>query len=252
MANRTPAPLPLSTPNEPHTPSQGLLAGVTPDMMRAAHGPISRMNPMAALMPTAYGRGQGFTDPQWRRFDQAQIKAAEMNDATASQLRAAAAGMAGGGNLTKSDIQTLQRFEKVMGQGLASYDNLLQTADRLDAASVALRDKQAYFARAYPPEHLKRPDETLMGVPNHGKELWVNLKHPEATVMSKLRWALGHEPLHSDRVGIEDQKGSNGASAYRFGEQPNRDAYAELSRQKKGKTLDNPDHITAFAQGKWR
>jgi hypothetical protein len=53
------------------------------------------------------------------------------------------------------------------------------------------------------------------------------------------QWSVGHESLHT--AGLNDQRGTNGAVAYKYGLDPNKDAFKELTGTPK--SLINPDHL---------
>jgi len=184
-------------------------------------------NPLKYVDPTGeYGRGFGFTDEQWRKFDKAQARAAAAMARRSAKLD------------KKADrLERKGRLERA--------DDLRTAAGRLSSGAEVLRSDGAdgYVANAVDSESYEEmggsPDGAAF-VRGTGPVVTVNITHSiwESTGM-RSQFAIGHESLHS--AGMAHQRGSNGAVAYKFGSQPAKAAFQEL----KGKpsALLNPDHL---------
>jgi hypothetical protein len=234
------------------------------DLERAVIGPSSKPRHQTTA---EYARGSGFSDPQWARFNEQQLRAAAENDLMSQQLRSMAETMRAGGTLSRAQEKTLARFGRIMGKGAATAEALAQVADYLSQSSKVLRSQDEYVADGYTAKEWAKMREarltrgladrflptTLAAVPDSDpRRMYINLGHDEANTLSKLRWAVLHESLHASPTRLRDQKGTDLERAYRFGTAPQRAAYRELTRAADGRSVINPDHITAFALGKNR
>jgi RHS repeat-associated protein len=193
-----------------------LIAGVSerippiPELMRQAQQGLNM----------AYARGSGFTDKQWDKFNQAQ-------QAAATRIEKAAA---------KMDSKT---FEKVFGKGSATAENMAKVSQTMKGMATALRDDgtKGYVANAMS-EQSRILGRGVVG----GKTIWVNVDHPSYGSRSALTWATGHESAHNVGLGHGTV---NGVTAYKYGNDAERDAYKNLPP---ADCLGNPDNYMDFAR----
>jgi RHS repeat-associated protein len=184
-------------------------------------------NPLRFVDPTGmYGRGTGFTDEQWKKFDKSQQKAAKKMEKKAAKLDKKAA-----------KLEEKGKTEKAADRRTA--------ADNLSAGAAVLRSdgSDGRKANAVNSATYQSMGGTANGaafVNNNGPVVTVNIDHAvwESGGMMA-QWAIGHESLHT--AGLSDQKGSNKSKAYKYGTDSSRAAFQEL----KGTPLAlvNPDHL---------
>nr|WP_158217344.1 RHS repeat-associated core domain-containing protein [Microbulbifer agarilyticus] len=178
-------------------------------------------DPMNMVDPTGmYGKGNGWSDEAWEKFDAAQKKAASAMSETASKLRSEAGGLGDG---------------EVNGDGYSASD-LNSMADSLDAGAKALNDDGSggYVAHAGKTTG-GRFAEAVVG----GKTMTIDTNHSRfGDGTNATAWAAGHESLHS--AGLDDQK-FVGNIAYRFSRNfAEKRAFQKLSKEKR---VVNPDHV---------
>jgi hypothetical protein len=173
-----------------------------------------------------YGEGTGWTDDTWKKFNAAQQKAAGDMEKQAGKLDAKA--------------------DKLDAKGKSGGDALRQTAGNLRSGAASLRSdgSDGKIANALDTKTYVGMGGTEGGaarVPDKGNVMLVNIGNADAwkagNTMSQ--WAVGHESLHT--AGLDDQRGSNNAFAYKFGFPPQRDAFRAIGGTDKANI--NPDSI---------
>lgn len=187
-----------------------------------ANDPVNKTDPTGR-----YGRGSGFTDDEWKMFDRIQIKAATDMEKRATKLE--------------------EKADKLDAKGKKGGDSLRKTAGHLRDGASALRSdgSDGKIANAVDSLTYQSSGGTESGaafVAKNDRNTMVINKDNSAAWASGSRmsqWAVGHESLHT--AGLNDQLGSNGRVAYKFGNSFQMEAFRELSGTPKA--LINPDHI---------
>ncbi len=178
-------------------------------------------DPVNMVDPTGmYGKGSGWSDEDWKKFDSAQKQAASDMSGRAASMREEASGMKEGA--TNSDGY--------------SASELNSMADKLDAGAAALNDDGSggYIANAGPTSQ-GGAAEISDGV--GGKIMLVDTS--SAGFSDRTIWLVGHESLHS--AGLDDQVDMMGNKAYRHsGKRKQKNAFKYLMQNKR---YLNPDHI---------
>ena len=154
-------------------------------------------DPINGRDPTGtYGRGNGFTDDQWKKFDRAQQAQAGRFERAASRLSGAVA--AGG----KAFEKAAAGYEKTFGKGSGTAENMSRTAGRLTQMAGALRDNGSgghmvtgLSSAAYAAQG-RSPGSMAYGAIN-GKAMTVNVGHAGFGNRGQLGWAIGHESGHN-------------------------------------------------------
>lgn len=181
-------------------------------------------DPVNMMDPTGmYGRGNDWSDEDWKKFDAAQKEVAADMGKTADNLRGEA------GQLGEGEVN---------GDGYSSSE-LNSMADSLDAGVKALNDDGSggYFAHAGETAG-NRFAEASVG----GKTMTVDIGRSRFGDGTRATaWAAGHESLHS--AGLKDQEGPTGKVAYRFGSQQETITFRSLQKSKRFK---NPDHVMSL------
>jgi RHS repeat-associated protein len=155
------------------------------NLYRYCHNdPVNKSDPTGL-----YGRGDGFTDKEWEKFNKAQQDAA-------NKIEKAAA---------KMDTKV---FEKVFGKGTATPANLAKVAKTMQKMVGALRDNGAKGFIAHATHqwaiHARGlPHDTLAHTRINSTVIYVNEDHSRAGVGSSLSWAAGHESGHD--FGLRDE-----------------------------------------------
>lgn len=209
-----------------------------------------RNDPLNRNDPTGtYGRGSGFDDNQWRRFDRAQQRAADRAERAAGRLERAAGEVAAGGKLSGAARSTIRAFERATG-GTGTADNLNAAATTFRGTATALRDdgSQGYMATGNTAAQFVAAGhsaDALAYARVGGTTVNVNVEHQSFNNASQLRWAMGHEPMHN--VGVRDQQ-LNGVTAYRFGSPAQNQAWQDLPSADPARAMVNPDNLLDFAQ----
>jgi hypothetical protein len=184
--------------------------------------PINRNDPTGT-----YGRGTGFADDEWKKFDRVQQRAATDMERSASKLdtradKLDAKGKSGGGELRAAAGH--------LREGAAAL-----RSDGSDGKMANMVDGATYQAAGGDPNG-------AAGVPPSNRDIMlVNRDNAKgffsSTEMAK--WIAGHESLHT--AGLSHAFGSNDAVAYKFGEPPQRAAFKELRGTERA--YSNPDHL---------
>jgi RHS repeat-associated protein len=165
------------------------------NLYRYCHNdPVNRSDPDGL-----YGRGDGFSDDQWKRFDRAQQDAA-------SKIEKAAA---------KMDTKI---FEKVFGKGSATRENLSRVSHTMQKMAAALRDdgSKGYIANATHAWaiHARGMNENTMGHTKvNGTMIRINVDHPLYGNNFRLGWTAGHESGHD--AGLRDEAYKHQTELYR-------------------------------------
>lgn len=150
-------------------------------------------NPLRFVDPTGeYGRGAGFNDEEWERFNRSQERAARRMERRAEKLER-----------TADKLERKGRSEKAAERRTA--------AGHLAAGAEALRSdgSDGRIANAVDQAVYRSMGGSVDGaafVPNHGPVVTVNIDHPiwRSSGM-QAQHAIGHESLHT--AGLSDQRG---------------------------------------------
>jgi len=197
-------------------------------------------DPINFTDPTGqYGRGSGFTDEEWKKFDAAQQDAAQRLSEGASSLRSLAGELASGNDLSESAASLLSQVEGAVGSVDADAVNAL--AAGLEGAATALSDDGSggYIASAGQVSN-GNFGEAVVG----GKTITIDTNHSAFVQGSNLvPFGLAHEALHNH--GFTDQVfPGNNQPAYRFGRSfARRRAFSRLPVTDPSLVRNNPDNI---------
>lgn len=178
-------------------------------------------DPVNMVDPTGmYGKGNGWNDEDWKKFDAAQKEAAAAMSKAAGNLRSEAGGLGEG---------------EVNGDGYSSGE-LNSMANSLDTGAAALNDDGSggYFAHAGQISGGRFAEATV-----GGKTMTIDTTHSRfGDGTQATAWAAGHESLHS--AGLRDQTYA-GNIAYRYSDNFGQTrAFKKLPKEHRWK---NPDHI---------
>jgi RHS repeat-associated protein len=187
-----------------------------------ANDPVNKVDPTGE-----YGRGSGWDDKQWEKFDKAQQRAADKFEARAGKLEAKA--------------------DKLDAKGKAGGDALRSKAESLRGGVTALRsdgsaETGGYTANAVDQAGYEAAGGSKSGAAStspDGKTVTVNLGNSSWSNAAQSQWNIGHESLHS--AGLKDQRGPNGEKAYKQGSDAQRKAFDDLKGTPLGDV--NPDNI---------
>jgi hypothetical protein len=174
-------------------------------------------DPVNMTDPTGmYGRGNGWSDEDWEKFDAAQQQAASDMSSTASAMRDQAAGLKDGA--TSAD-------------GYSASD-LNSMADNLDAGVAALNDDGSGGHWANAGNSTDTGGDFAQMDKVGGKILTMDVTNSQFGG-PRMSFAAGHESLHS--AGLDDQRDFTGTyKAYRYGTNPmNGVAYRGLPKNNK-------------------
>lgn len=201
-------------------------------------------NPIVFLDPDGwFARGPGFTEREWKHFNEQQRREAERLANKAKQIRNA---VDNGNGLDKVKSE----FEKAFGQGSATTDNLNAVAGYLSGMAQALSDDGTlgYVAigeNAAGWSALGKGPEDMAAAPINGKDMYINLSHSAYANGPVLGRAIGHESAHD--IGLTHGL-LNGVVGYKFGSPSQREAFRELPLLAPGEALHNPDTIVDYAK----
>ncbi len=196
-----------------------------------------RNNPVNATDPTgAYGRGTGFTDKQWEKFDAAQQEAADDAEGAAEDLEAAAEELENleeGEEPSEQTQKTVKEFEKKTGESGNVAERMQSAAGNFRKSAEALRDdgSKGYVANAV-------TSPTAPAAVTRGKVMTVNT--------ASQRWyrdrphMVGHEALHS--AGLKDQFFRNHVMYRESG------FLKMFAKQRPDLAIKNPDSLLWFAE----
>jgi hypothetical protein len=184
--------------------------------------PVNRSDPTGT-----YGRGSGFDDDEWKRFNEIQKKAATAMENRAGKFEAKA--------------------DKLDAKGKDGGDALRTKAGYLNAGASALRSNgsDGKIANAVSGSvYASMPGHSPNGaasVANNGPIMTVNIDNKNAwgrNAGEVSQRAVGHESLHT--AGLNDQK-LNNVKAYWDGAKPNTDAFEKMKGTPQADI--NPDHL---------
>ena len=176
-------------------------------------------NPYKYVDPDGkYGRGSGWTDEKWKKFDSAQKALGEKMASASESLTSQAAG--------------LQEGEST-SDGYSASD-LTSMASSLDKGLAAINNNGTggHFANA---ESMKG-NLAGTGVIG-GKTITMNTSHANFGNNQSTKFTIGHESLHN--AGLTHPK-HIGFVPYRFGSFGQRMSYKNLPKHKQ---VTNPDHV---------
>jgi len=182
-------------------------------------------NPLRFVDPTGeYGRGSGFTNEQWTRFDRAQQWAATSMERRADKLEAKADKVASGGNPGKAaELRT--------SAGYLSDGAAVLRSNGSDGNIANAVNQTVYLSQGGNPHGAAF---------TNGAVVTINIDHPVWMLRTvEPQRVIGHESLHT--IGLSDQRGPNNEKAYKNGLPAQQDAFRALRGTPKA--LINPDHI---------
>ncbi|WP_057923110.1 RHS repeat domain-containing protein [Lysobacter capsici] len=190
-----------------------------------------------------FGRGAGWSNAQWAKFNSAQTSAATSLERAAGKITKALETGEGLNKVTKA-------FEKNFGQGSGTVENLSKVATTMSTMASALRDDgsagfmaEGMTASAMSAKYTNMKESVMAGVAPGTKTMIVNLDHPLLGDSAKLSWTAGHESGHA-ALGLKDQMLGK-FSAYKFGTPMEKKAFKNLPANQK---VVNPDHIMDLAK----
>lgn len=185
-------------------------------------------DPINFTDPTGkYGKGSGWTDEQWKKFDKVQQSAAKSMEKTAGKLEAKA--------------------NKLEAKGKEGAAELRQNAGNLRAGAAALRSdgSDGKVANAMGGTAYVAAGGTPGGAaavnPNNRDVMLVNSGHSVWSAKSndtQRAWIVGHESLHTAGMG---HGYSNGITAYYMGNSAQIDAFHAITGT--SEASNNPDHL---------
>ena len=202
--------------------------------------PINRTDPSGN-----YGRGDGFTDNQWKQFNRAQQQQASRFEKSAEKLNSALA--AGGKTFQKAAA----RYERTFGKGTGTAENMAKSAGQLSNMAMALRDDGS---KGYMATGLSGADFAAQGHQAGamaygaigGTTMAVNLGHPYFSDSRVLGWAVGHEAGHN--FGLT-HPAINGVTPYAMGLPDQRALFARLPSIDPSAAMNNPDEVLMYSNG---
>jgi RHS repeat-associated protein len=173
-----------------------------------------------------YGRGSGFSDKEWKKYDEMQKIAAKHMDKRADKLMSKS---------LKQDIKGKSDGDKLRAEARALRAGAeALKSDGSDGKLANVVDEAAYMAKGHDPDAVASAE---VG----GKMMWLNRARIEVWSGNSMiaRWVVGHESLHT--AGYRDQRGLNGEKAYRRGREDQREAYQGMRNTPQ--SAINPDHL---------
>jgi RHS repeat-associated protein len=181
--------------------------------------PMNRVDPDGT-----YGRGTGFTDKEWEKFDKAQDKAAAAMEKRAAKLEQKAA---------KLDAKGKEGGEKLKARSA----NLREGAQALKSDGSDGKMANAVDAATY--QSMGGSADGVAFVKGNGPIMTFNKGNSAGA--GKLRWVVGHESLHT--AGLNDQRfgGPNGPIGYKFGSDVQKKAFQDMRGTSQAEI--NPDHL---------
>jgi hypothetical protein len=180
-------------------------------------------DPVNMTDPTGmYGRGKGWSDEDWEKFDASQQQASSDMTSAASSMRDEAAGLKDGA--TSADGYSASQLNSM--------------ADNLAAGVAALNDDGSGGHWANAGNSTDTKGDFAMMDKVGGKILTMDVTNSQFGG-PRMSFAAGHESLHS--AGLDDQLDITGSfKAYRYGtDSRSRTTYLGLSTRKK---VVNHDH----------
>ncbi len=185
-------------------------------------------DPVNKIDPTGmYGRGSGWSDKEWKKFDKIQQKAAGDMEKRAGKLEKEASKMEANGQVASGHRLAASNL-RAGASSLRSNGSDGKVAN-LKTNAEAVADGRSAGVAAWVP----KDNKSVVNVVLENKSAW------GSTGMSK--WTIGHESLHSTGIELRDQRGSNGERAYKHASDNERDSFNEL--QGTFQSYINPDHL---------
>lgn len=202
-------------------------------------------NPIGCIDPSGkYGRGTGFSNREWKRFNKSQQKAAERAEKAAGTLRGAAGKLRSGEKLNRSEQRAVKTFERAIG-GDATSESLENVAGKLEGSAEALRDDGTLGYIANIEDGSKFSSNNVGAIAASGGILRLNRDNPGvAGGGRKFQHVLGHEALHHT-ADIRDQK-LGGVKGYKYGLDANKDVFKRLPKERPDLAIKNPDNLLEF------
>lgn len=202
-------------------------------------------NPYKFVDPDGrYGRGAGFTDKEWNKFDRAQKGMAKDLEKAAGKITKALETGKGLKGVTKA-------FEKTFGKGSGTAENMSKVASSMTDMAGALRDdgSKGFMATGMSgADFAANPQlgaDAMAAAPRGTTTMMVNLGHSSFGSQSMLGWAVGHESGHN--FGMSHGQ-VNGVTAYKFGSPAQQAAFGNLPQSDPAAALTNPDTVLDFAR----
>ena len=198
-------------------------------------------DPIDFTDPTGtYGEGTGWSPDQWKSFNDAQQAAAQQVSNAVAKLNKAL----GAGKDSKAFKSESKAFEKTFGKGTGTAENMARKAGELRTMLEALRDdgSKGYYANAVTNADMVaagRPGANGMTYPSDRKSIYLNVERGFSLN------ALKHETAHN--AGLTDVR-FNGYVPYRYGQQPNQDAFVRLPIERPDLALENADTLADYAR----
>jgi RHS repeat-associated protein len=183
--------------------------------------PVNRSDPTGT-----YGRGAGFSDGEWQKFDRVQRRTAR--------------------DMITRAIKMERTADRRDANGRPGGAALRQQATALRGGAAALTSdgSDGKIASVLSGTDYVRQGGTAKGVALAeigGSKMWLNRDRSDGWTGDSMmsRWAVGHESLHT--FGLVHQKGSNGRVAYRWGYPEEQEVYRRMRGTPQA--LINPDHL---------
>src|SRR5690606_11701703 len=205
-------------------------------------------NPYRFIDPDGrYGRGTGWKDRDWKRFDRAQQSAAKRLDKAAAKIARALETGKGLKGVTRA-------FERTFGAGSGTAENMGKVASSMSSMADALRDdgSKGYVASAV--DIAARTGDakdanTPAATPRGTREMWVNTQHQNFRSFRDMRLNVAHESAHPPPLSFSDQA-VRGDTAYSRGDAAQQAAFGALAESDPAAALVNPDHLVRFGVGR--
>jgi hypothetical protein len=184
--------------------------------------PINKSDPTGE-----YQRGDGFTEKEWKKFNNAQQARASKMERQANRLLGRAAAREAKGEAGSGRLRTAAANLQAGAAKLRDTGSSAPTANLLTQADYAKLGRPA-GSRAYTPP--RNRDVTYF----ERGPLGVMGKGPLST-----GWIIGHDGLHT--AGLNDQRGPNGAAAYKAADADSARALRDIRGT--DKAAINPDSL---------
>jgi RHS repeat-associated protein len=179
--------------------------------------PVNRRDPSGL-----YGRGEGWKDKDWKKFNDAQKKASRDMKGKADKFTKKAA--------------------KLDAAGKGGGDKLRARAEKLNGGAKALDSdgSDGRKANATTTDKLK-PGQKLWAMYENNGTMTVVTDHESFGDSGQMAWNAGHESLHDDYAGDLNDEKLGGVSAYKFGSPKNQEAFKKMKGTDQAEK--NPDHL---------
>jgi len=155
-----------------------------------------------------YARGSGWTDAEWKRFNQAQMGGAGALDKAAAITEMA---LRSGKGLDAAK----KAFEDAFGKGTATKENMANISQKMKEMAAALKGSEKIAYRItnadLGPKHL--PADTIGHALRSGKGIEINVEHKMFENPSELKWTTVHESGHN--FGLRDIVAKENATAFK-------------------------------------